>query len=159
MRSDLVKSCTWQTKPWSFSTASVQTHTYISTCIRNLSRSHTTHSPHTYTHRNGQPTWWRLDVHGVCFLSTPTSRGSRWTCSPCLKASVWWSRSPHSWCWLWIGATGWRSRREKTGSGGPVRPQSAPRRSLVGTTGTFCSCWSSSCRVRRRMALGAWKTM
>lgn len=89
------------------------------------------------------------------FVFTPRSRGSRWTCSPCSKASVWWSRSPHSWCWLWIGATGWRSRRGRTGSGGPVRPHSAPLRSLVGTTGTFCSCCSSSCRARRKMALWA----
>lgn len=81
---------------------------------------------------------------------TPRSPGSPWTCSPCSKASAWWSRSPRSWCWLWTGATGQRSRQGRAGSG--ARPRSAPRRSLAGRTGTFCSCWSSSCRVRHKMA-------
>lgn len=97
----------------------------------------------------------KLNIHGVRFVFTPRSRGSQWTCSPCLKASVSWSRSPRSWCWLWIGATGWRSGQGMTGSGGPVRRRTAPLHSLVGMRGTFCSCCSSSCWVHRRMALGA----
>lgn len=139
---------------------SFNTDAHTFTCILNLSHNHTAHpltcTPPTHKHpRKQMGKTVKLDVHGVHFVSTPRSRGSRWTCSPCLKASVWWSRSPRSWCWLWIGVTGWRSRRGRTGSGGPVRPRSAPRRSLVGTTGTFCSCCSSSCRVRHKMALCA----
>lgn len=142
-------------------------HVYLHYCARGLTSSkaadnkrspgHSGRFQHRWTHASSTFHTRNQTARSATVRAafTPRSRGSRWTCSPCSKASAWWSRSPRSWCWLWIGATGWRSRRGRTGSGGPVRPRSAPRRSLAGTTGTFCSCCSSSCRVHRKMALCA----
>lgn len=67
------------------------------------------------------------------YAPTPTSQVRPGRAEFCMKACVWWSRSPRSWCWVWAPAS--RSPRDNA----PARPGTHPR-SPSETTGTFRKC-------------------